>query len=125
MRSSNTAAGRTTISFIMNAANSPTTSRTSAPESPDLTSPEGYENIKKALLQAPFKTTLTAETVIKLTVEGVQGRTYRVQYSEDLGADKKWKTLKKITLLTDRAEIVDITAIPSRKRRFYRTVENP
>lgn len=91
----------------------------------DLTSPEGYENIKKALLRAPFKTTLTAETVIKLTVEGVQGRTYRVQYSEDLGADKKWKTLKKITLLTDRAEIVDITATPSRKRRFYRTVEIP
>ena len=51
--------------------------------------------------------------MIKLTVEGVQGRTYRVQYSEDL-ADKV-EDPEKITLLTDRAEIVDITATPSRK----------
>lgn len=91
----------------------------------DLTSPEGYKNIKQALLKAPFKTKLAAETVIKLTIEGVQGRTYRVQFSEDLGPDKKWRTLKKITLLTDSAEIVDTTATPSRKRRFYRTEEVP
>lgn len=91
----------------------------------DLTSSEGYENIKQAILKAPYKTKLVAETVIKLTIKGVQGRTYRVQYSEDLGPDKKWRTLKKITLLTDRAEIVDTTATPLRKRRFYRTEELP
>ena len=91
----------------------------------DLTKSEGYENIKQALLKAPFKTQLIAEPVIKLTINGVQGRTYRVQYSEDLGPDKKWKTLKKITLLTDQAGIVDTTAMPSRKRRFYRTEELP
>ena len=54
----------------------------------DLTSPEGYENIKKALLRAPFKTTLTAETVIKLTVEGVQGRTYRNNTARTLARTK-------------------------------------
>ena len=51
----------------------------------DLTSPEGWENIKKALLRA-IQNDLTAETVI-VDGEGVQG-TYRVQYSEDLGSCK-------------------------------------
>ena len=109
----------------MNAANSPTTSRLGDRKS-DLTSPwEGYENIKKALLRAPFKTTLTAETVIKLTVEGVQGRTYRGAIQRGPWRGQKSEDPEKITLLNDRAEIVDITAIPSRKRRFYRTVEIP
>ena len=39
-----------------------------------------------------------ADTVIKITIEGIEGRSYEIQYSEDLGQDNNWKTLEKITL---------------------------
>lgn len=91
----------------------------------DLTNPQGYENIKQSLLKSPYKTKLTANTAIKITIEGVEGRTYDIQYSEDLGQNKSWKTLKKITLESDTVEIIDMTTTEPRKQRFYRTVEAP
>ena len=91
----------------------------------DLTDPKGYENVKQALLKSPYKTKISVDTVIKITIDGVQGRTYRIQYSEDLGQVKNWKSLKVITLDADQAEIIDTTGTQSRKQRFYRTVEIP
>ena len=91
----------------------------------DLTDPQGYENVKQSLLKSPYKTKLTADTAIKITIEGVEGRTYDIQYSEDLGQNKNWQTLKKITLESDKGEIIDMTTAESRKQRFYRTVEAP
>ena len=91
----------------------------------NLTDPKGYENVKRSLLKAPYKTKLTANSAIKITIEGVQGRTYDIQFSEDLGQHKSWQTLKKITLESNKAEIIDMTTTKSRKQRFYRTVEAP
>ena len=91
----------------------------------DLTDSIGYENVKRAILQSPYKTEITVDTVIKITIDGVQGRTYQIQFSEDLGQDKNWKNLKEVTLDADQVEIIDTTATQSRKQRFYRTVEIP
>ena len=91
----------------------------------DLNDDEGYKNIKQSLLKSPYKTNITADTVIKITIEGIEGRSYEIQYSEDLGQDNNWKTLKKITLERDKEEVIDTTAALTRKKRFYRTVEIP
>ena len=91
----------------------------------DLTDSTGYENVKRAILKSPYKTEITVDTVIKITIDGVHGRTYQIQFSEDLGQDKNWKNLKAVTLDADQVEIIDTTATQSRKQRFYRTVEIP
>jgi len=91
----------------------------------DLNDDEGYKNIKQSLLKSPYKTNITADTVIKITIEGIEGRSYEIQYSEDLGQDNNWKTLEKITLERDKEEVIDTTAALTRKKRFYRTVEIP
>ena len=91
----------------------------------DLSDDEGYKNIKQSLLKSPYKTNITADTIIKITIQGVEGRSYEIQYSENLGQDNNWKPLKKITLESDTEEVIDMTAALTRKKRFYRTVEIP
>ena len=91
----------------------------------DLAKPEGYANIKQAILDAPFKTHLSVDTVAAVKIEGIEGRTYRIDYSEKLGDKKDWKPLKTITLESDRFYYFDLEANRKHKRRFYRVEEVP
>ena len=91
----------------------------------DLASPEGYANLKQAILDAPFQSRLSAETVAAVTIDGVAGRTYRIDYSEDLGDNKNWKPLKTVTIDADQFIYIDLEATRLRKQRFYRIEEVP
>ena len=91
----------------------------------DLASPEGYANIKQAILDAPFQSRLSVDTVAAVKIDGIEGRTYRIDYSENLGGKKKWKPLKTITLESDQFYYFDLEANRMHKRRFYRVEEVP
>ena len=85
----------------------------------DLASPEGYANLKQAILDAPFQSRLSVDTVAAVTIDGIGGRTYQIDYSEDLGDNKNWKPLKRITIDTDQFIYIDLEATRLRKQRFY------
>lgn len=91
----------------------------------DLTSTEGYANIKQAILDAPFQSRLSVDTVTAVKIDGIKGRAYRIDYSENLGDKKEWKPLKTITLESDRFYYFDLEANRMHKRRFYRVEEVP
>ena len=91
----------------------------------DLTSTEGYANIKQAILDAPFQSRLSVDTVTAVKIDGIEGRTYRIDYSENLGGKKKWGPLKTITLESDQFYYFDLEANRMHKRRFYRVEEVP
>ena len=91
----------------------------------DLTTTEGYANIKQAILDAAFKSRLSVDTVAAVKIEGIEGRTYRIDYSENLDDKKEWKPLKTITLETNQFYYFDLEATRLHKRRFYRVEEMP
>ena len=91
----------------------------------NLASTEGYANIKQAILDAPFQSRLSVDTVTAVKIDGVEGRTYRIDYSENLGDKKKWKSLQTITLESDQFYYFDLEANRMHKRRFYRVEEVP
>ena len=91
----------------------------------DLASPEGYANIKQAILDAPFQSRLSVDTVAAVKIDGIAGRTYRIDFSEDLGDKKQWKPLKTLTIDVDQFIYVDLEATRLRKQRFYRVEEVP
>ncbi|HJO09001.1 MAG TPA: hypothetical protein QGH16_04070 [Verrucomicrobiota bacterium] len=91
----------------------------------DLASPEGYSNIKQAILDAPFQSRLSVNTVATIKIDGISGRTYRIDYSLDLGNKKQWKPLKIVTIEEDQFIYVDLEASRLQKRRFYRVEEVP
>ena len=91
----------------------------------DLASPEGYANIKQAILDAPFQSRLSVDTVAAVKIDGIAGRTYRIDFSEDLGDKKQWKPLKTVTIYADQFIYVDLEATRLRKQRFYRVEEVP
>jgi hypothetical protein len=91
----------------------------------DLTSTEGYANIKQAILDAPFQSRLSVDTVTAVKIDGIEGRTYRIDCSENLGGKKKWRPLKTITLESDQFYYFDLEANRMHKRRFYRVEEVP
>jgi len=91
----------------------------------DLASPDGYANLKQAILDAPFQSRLSADTVAAVTIDGIEGRTYRINYSENLGDKKNWKRLKTVTIDADQYIYVDLEATRLRKRRFYQVEEVP
>ena len=90
----------------------------------DLASPEDA-NIKQAILDAPFQSRLSVDTVAAVKIDGIAGRTYRIDFSEDLGDKKQWKPLKTVTIDTDQFIYVDLEATRLRKQRFYRVEEVP
>jgi hypothetical protein len=91
----------------------------------DLASNEGYANVKKAILDAPFQSRLSADTVTAVKIDGIEGRTYRIDYSENLGDKKKWEPLKTLTLESDQFYYFDLEGNRRHKRRFYRIEEVP
>ena len=91
----------------------------------DLASPEGYANIKQAVLDAPFQSRLSVDTVAAVKIDGIAGRTYRIDFSEDLGDKKQWKPLKTVTIDADQFIYVDLEATRLRQQRFYRVEEVP
>ncbi len=91
----------------------------------NLASPEGYANIKQAILDAPFQSRLSVDTVAAVKIDGIAGRTYRINFSDDLGDNKKWKLLNTITIDSDQFIYVDLEATRLRKRRFYQIEEVP
>ena len=91
----------------------------------DLASPEGYVNLKQAILDAPFQSRLSVDTVTAVTIDGIEGRTYQIDYSEDLGDSKNWKPLKTVTIDADQYIYVDLEATRMLKRRFYQVEEVP
>ena len=91
----------------------------------DLASPEGYANVKQAILDAPFQSRLSVNTVAAVKIEGIEGRTYRIDFSENLGDNKKWKPLQTVTIDADQFIYVDLEATRLRKQRFYQVQEVP
>jgi len=91
----------------------------------NLATPEGYANLKQAVLDAPFQSRVAMETVAAVTIDGVAGRTYRIDCSEDLGDNKNWKPLKTVTIDTDQFIYIDLEATRLRKHRFYQVEEVP
>jgi len=91
----------------------------------NLATPEGYANLKQAVLDAPFQSRVAVETVAAVTIDGVAGRTYRIDCSEDLGDNKNWKPLKTVTIDTDQFIYIDLEATRLRKHRFYQVEEVP
>ena len=91
----------------------------------DLASPEGYANIKQAILDAPFQSRLSVDTVAAVKIDGIAGRTYRIDFSEDLGDKKQWKPLKTVTIDADQFIYVDLEATRLREQRFYQVEEVP
>ena len=65
------------------------------------------------------------DTVAAVTIDGIGGRTYQIDYSEDLGDNKSWKPLKRITIDTDQFIYIDLEATRLRKQRFYQVEEVP
>ena len=64
----------------------------------DLASPEGYANIKQAILDAPFQSRLSVDTVTAVKIDGIAGHTYRLAFSADLGDKTHSKPLKTVTI---------------------------
>jgi thiol-disulfide isomerase/thioredoxin len=91
----------------------------------DLATSEGYANIKQAILSATFKSRLSVDTVAAVKIEGIEGHTYRIDYSENVGDKKEWKPLKTIILEADQFIYFDLEGNRLRKRRFYRVEEVP
>ena len=91
----------------------------------DLASPEGYANVKQAILDAPFQSRLSVDTVAAVKIDGIAGRTYQIDFSEDLGDKKEWKPLKIVTIDADQFVYVDLEATRLRKQRFYKVEEVP
>ena len=91
----------------------------------DLASPEGYANVKQAILDAPFHSRLSVDTVAAVKIDGIADRTYQIDFSEDLGDKKHWKALKIVTIDTDQFIYVDLEATRLRKQRFYQVEEVP
>ena len=91
----------------------------------DLASSEGYANLKQAILDAPFQSRLSTDIVAAVTIDGIEGRTYRINYSENLGDKKNWKALKTVTISADQYIYVDLEATRLSKRRFYQVEEVP
>ena len=91
----------------------------------DLASPEGYANVKQAILDAPFQSRLSVDTVAAVKIDGIAGRTYQIDFSEDLGDKKEWKPLKIVTIDADQFVYVDLEATRLRKQRFYQVEEVP
>ena len=91
----------------------------------DLASPEGYANVKQAILDAPFQSRLSVDTVAAVKIDGIAGRTYQIDFSEDLGDKKQWKPLKIVTIDADQFIYVDLEATRLRKQRFYQVQEVP
>lgn len=91
----------------------------------DLASPKGYANIKQAVLDAPYQSRLSVDTVPAVTIDGIKGRTYRIDYSEDLGKAKQWKTLETLKIDVDRFIYIDLEGTRMRKQRYYRIEEVP
>ena len=60
-----------------------------------------------------------------MKINGIAGRTYRINFSDDLGDNKKWKLLNTITIDSDQFIYVDLEATRLRKRRFYQIEEVP
>lgn len=91
----------------------------------DLASPEGYANITQAILDAPFQSRLSVDIVAAVKIDGIEGRTYRIDFSEDLGDEKEWKPLKAVTIDADQFIYIDLEATRLRKQRFYKVEEVP
>ena len=64
-------------------------------------------------------------TVAAVKIEGIEGRTYRIDFSENLGDNKKWKPLQTVTIDADQFIYVDLEATRLRKQRFYQVQEVP
>ena len=63
-----------------------------------------------------------------LTIDGVAGRTYAIQYVDDLSGTNPWTTLTNLTLSDPKESWVDwqfITNSPGQPSRFYRVVVGP
>ncbi len=59
-----------------------------------------------------------------LTISGVAGRTYTIQFTTDLTEPAQWRTLATITLLKSTELWFDVNS-PAQPRRFYRAVLAP
>ncbi|MBC8243302.1 MAG: redoxin domain-containing protein [Verrucomicrobia bacterium] len=91
----------------------------------NLATAEGFANLKQAVLDAPFRSRASVDTVAAVTIDGVAGRTYRIDFSEDLGDSKNWTPLKTVTIDADQYIYVDLKATRLRKHRFYQVEEVP
>lgn len=85
----------------------------------NLTIPEGFLNVRQAILDAFDPPALTVDTVAAISIDGDVGDTYRIFYSDDLGEPKDWNPLATLTLETSPQIFVDLHSI-RRQRRFYK-----